>query len=110
MVDDSNRFDFVRFDKEYEVEFFRNLEFIIDYNQYKDLNDEQLNEEGERLAEKGNEIAEKWNAMPIKEKKQNINMLDEYSNIEYMLAVLTEIYALKHGKRSMPFPDFVEEV
>lgn len=110
MVDDSNRFDFVRFDKEYEVEFFRNLEFIIDYNQYKDLNDEQLNEEGERLAEKGNEIAEKWNAMPIKEKEQNINMLDEYSNIEYMLAVLTEIYALKHGKRSMPFPDFVEEV
>ena len=44
IVDDSNRFDFVSFDKEHEVKFFRELEFVIDYDQYKDLTDEQMEE------------------------------------------------------------------
>ena len=41
IVNDSNRFDFVRFDEENEVSFFRSLEFVIDYDKYKDLTDEQ---------------------------------------------------------------------
>lgn len=37
IVDDSNRFDFVRFDEEHEAKFFRELNFVIDYDQYKAL-------------------------------------------------------------------------
>ena len=69
IVNDSNRFDFVRFDEEHEVEFFRDLEFVIDYDKYKDLTDEQLENEGQKLAVKANEIAEKWNSMSEKERK-----------------------------------------
>lgn len=108
IVDDSNRFDFVRFDEEHEVKFFRELEFVIDYDQYKDLTDEQLEKECQKLATRANEIAEKWNAMPQEERKQNTNLLQEHENLGYMLNFLSEIYAVKHGKRSMPFPDFVK--
>lgn len=108
VVDDSNRFDFVRFDEEHEVKFFRELEFIIDYDQYRDLTDEQLEEEYQKIVTRANEIAEKWNAMTEEERDKNSNLLQEHENLEYMLNFLSEIYAVKHGKRSMPFPDFVK--
>ncbi len=107
IVDDSNRFDFVRFDEEYEVSFFRDLEFVIDYDKYKDLTDEQLEDEGKKLAVKANEIAEKWNNMSEEERKQNTNLLQEHENLGYMLDFLSEIYAIKHRKKKMPFPEFV---
>lgn len=108
IVNDSNRFDFVRFDEEHEVRFFRDLEFVIDYDKYKDLTDEQLEEEGQTLAVKANEIAEKWNNMSEEERKQNSNLLQEHENLGYMLNFLSEIYAVKHRKRTMPFPEFVQ--
>ena len=108
IVNDSNRFDFVSFDEAHEVKFFRELEFIIDYDQYKELTDEQLGEKGQKLVMKANEIAEKWNSMSSDEREQNSNLFQEHENIEYMLNFLSEIYAIKHGKRSMPFPDFVK--
>ena len=108
IVDDSNRFDFVRFDEKDEVKFFKKLDFIIDYEQYKDLRDEELEEEAKKLARKANEIAEKWNFMSQDERKRNSNLLQEHENLGYMLKFLSEIYAIKHGKRSMPFPDFVK--
>lgn len=108
IVNDSNRFDFVRFDEEHEVRFFRDLEFVIDYDKYKDLTDEQLEEEGQTLAVKANEIAEKWNNMSEEERKQNSNLLQEHENLGYMLNFLSKIYAVKHRKRTMPFPEFVQ--
>lgn len=108
IVTDANRFEFVKFDEEHEVKFFRDLEFVIDYDKYKDLTDEQLEEEGQKLAVKANEIAEKWNNMSEEERKQNSNLLQEHENLGYMLNFLSEIYALKHRKRTMPFPEFVQ--
>lgn len=108
IVNDSNRFDFVRFDEEHEVRFFRDLEFVIDFDKYKDLTDEQLEEEGQKLAIKANEIAEKWNNMSEEERKQNRNLLQEHENLGYMMSFLSEIYAVKHRKRKMPFPKFVQ--
>jgi hypothetical protein len=108
IVNGSNRFDFVSFDEAHEVKFFRELEFVIDYDQYKELTDEQLGEKGQKLVMKANEIAEKWNSMSSDEREQNSNLFQEHENIEYMLNFLSEIYAIKHGKRSMPFPDFVK--
>ena len=57
---------------------------------------------------KANEVAAKWNSMSSDERKQNSNLLQDHENIGYMLNFLFEIYAVKHGKRSMPFPTFVK--
>ena len=107
ITDASNRFDFAKFEDESEVKFFRELDFIIDYDQYKDLTDEQFMEEYQKLESKANEIDEKWNNMTEEEREENGSLYDEYCNIEYMLNFLSEIYAVKHGERQMPFPEFV---
>lgn len=59
IVNDSNRFNFVKFTEKHEVIFFKELDFIIDYDQYKNFTDEQLEEEGQKLVKKKNEIAKK---------------------------------------------------
>ena len=108
IIDDSNRFGFVRFDKEHEVKFFKALEFIIDFDKYKDLSDEQLEEETRKLVDQINEIAKKWNSMTKEERRQNVFLSFDYGNLRYMLQFLSEIYAIKHRKRKMPFPNFVK--
>ena len=108
IVDDSNRFEFVKFEGEDAVKYFKDLDFIIDFDQYKGFTDDQLEEEVQKLGAKANEIAEKWNSMTEKKRKENISLLEEYQKIEYMIQFLCEIYAVKHKKREMPFPEFVE--
>lgn len=70
IVDDTNRFDFVRFDDEEEVKFFKEVDFIIDYNEYKDMTDDQLENEWGKLVTKSNEIAKKWNEMSEDEREK----------------------------------------
>ena len=108
IVTDANRFEFVKFDEEHEVKFFRELEFIIDFDQYKGFTDEQLEAEAQKLGTKANEIAEKWNSMKPEEREKNAELYEEHRNLGYMINFLSEIYAVKHGKRKMPFPDFVK--
>ena len=108
IVDDSNRFDFVRFDNQHEVNFFKDLNFILDYNKYRDLSDEDFEKEGQKLVNKANEIAKKWNSMTEKERKKNYSILEEHKKISYMLRFMVEIDAVRHGRRLMPFPEFVK--
>lgn len=104
---DENRFNFVKFDDEHEIKFFKDLNFIIDYMQYKDLTDEQLEEEWSKIVDKLNSVAEEWNKMSIKEREKNLALHEEHGNLEYMLKFIHEIYDVKHHRRTMPFPDFV---
>lgn len=107
IVNDYNRFDFVRFDNKHEVKFFRDLDFILDYDKFKNLSDEEFVKEEEKLIDRANEIARKWNGMTKKERK-NSTLLEEYENISYMLKFMDEIDAVKHGRKTMPFPEFVK--
>lgn len=43
------------------------------------------------------------------EREKNGTLYEEHRNIGYMINFLSEIYAVKHGKRVMPFPDFVKK-
>ena len=108
IVNDLNRFNFVRFDEEHEVKFFKEIDFIIDFDKYKEFTDEQLEGEAQKLAAKSREIAEKWNSMTEEERKNNLSLYSENENIGYMINFLSEIYAVKHGHREMPFPKFVK--
>ncbi len=108
IVTDENRFEFVKFSNEKEVKYFKDLDFILDYREYKDLTDEQLDKKWRELADKLNGIAEKWNGMSIDERKKNAELYTEYQKIDYMLKFLKEVYDVKHGARVMPFPNFIK--
>ena len=37
IVDDNNRYEFIKFDTPEEIEYFRNIDWMIDYNEVKNL-------------------------------------------------------------------------
>ena len=39
---DNNRYEFVKFEDKNEIEFFKNLDWMVDYNSVKDLNEEDF--------------------------------------------------------------------
>ena len=59
IVNDKNRFNFLKFDKEDEVEFFKKLDFIIDYSEYRDLTDEGLEQAVKKFGTKANNIVDR---------------------------------------------------
>ncbi len=42
IINDSNRYDFVKFDEESEIEYFKDLDWMIDYNEVKDLSEDEI--------------------------------------------------------------------
>lgn len=110
MFDDiSNRADFVKFDEESEVKFFKELEFIINFDYYKNFTEEQLEKEYEEIAKKVNDIVIKLDNMTEEQRNNNrFALMQEYENLRYILLVLKGIYIVKQGKREMPFSYFVK--
>ncbi len=107
IVNNSNRFDFVKFDKEPEVAFFKTLNFIIDYNDYKDLTEEQFQERFKSVVCEYNSLAKKWNKMSETEREKNENLFVSTQKLEYTIKFIHELYALKHDKSYMTLPDFI---
>lgn len=107
IVDDLNRFNFVRFDEDSVVKFFKDLDFIIDYDEYKSLTDEQIEQRFKNFINEHNNYVKKWNEMSEMDREKNTDLFFSANNIEYVLNFIRKIYALKHNKTHMPFPDFV---
>jgi len=106
IIDDSNRFSFVSFEDPKDIEFFKGLDFIIDYNEYKHLGLEEISKKGEEVSTAIHGIVTKYNAMSDDEKKKNANMIDAYNNLEYKIAAIAELYHIKQSGLDLePFFD-----
>lgn len=107
-INDSNRFEFVRFEETAEIEYFKNLDWIIDYNLVKDLSEKELMVMGENISEQKNEIAHRYNAMSEEDKKINIQMFDECELLDFKMYSLRDIIWFRQGKIRFILPKGVE--
>lgn len=107
-VTDANRFDFIRFECEEEVDYFKKMDFIVDFNEYKNYTDKQMFEACNKFIKKANDLEKTWSNMSEAEKKQNKQMLQEYDHLEYILSWLFEICAIKLDKGRTNLPDFAK--
>ena len=107
IVDDSNRFNFIRLTDEDEIKFFKEADFIINYDDYKFLTDEQIKKRIEELQNKVQQTVKNYHRMLFEEREENNFLFSQYRNFKYMIKILLEILDMSHGTRSMPFPDFV---
>ena len=108
VVDDSNRYDFKEFNKPEDIEFFKNIDWMIDYNEVKDLSDEEHIALAQSIADEMNAIAEKFNSMSPKQKKKNINMISQLELLEFKFDSLRDVYWFKHDDLKMNLPEGVE--
>lgn len=71
IVTNDNENDFVSFDDKAAIDYFRKLDFILDYDDYKDLSIEKLDAKAEIILKKIKDIVNKYNSLSSKKIREN---------------------------------------
>lgn len=116
IIDDSNRYEFVRFTTPEVIDFFRNIHWIIDYNEIKDLSEKEILALGQSIAQEQNTIASRFNSMSSQEKQANSNLVSQCELFGYKIYALRDFLWFKQGHLQMKLPkgidmptDYVQE-
>lgn len=108
IVDDSNRFDFVKFEEPLEINFFKSMEWIIDYNKYMAFSDEELEKQFNEEVQAIDKIVYTYNAMSKEEKSKNQNLILDYDCRNYKIGFINEISLIKDGISEIKIPEILK--
>lgn len=109
IVNDSNRYDFIKFEEESEIEYFKGLDWIIDYNEVKDLSDEEIIELGQGIGKEREEIANTFNSMSKEEKRKSADMITKCYLLDFKFYSLRDILWFKQGHIKMKLPNELDK-
>lgn len=104
-----NRFDFVEFEEAHEIKFFKNLDFIIDYNEYKNLSLSELEAKAVEIGKKRLDIANAYNNMSDDDKLKNQKMVEDHENLDYIVKNILHLYRIKENNQSLNLPVIKDE-
>lgn len=107
ITNDNNRYDFIKFDEDSEIEFFKGLDWIIDYNEVKDLSEDEIIKISESIGKEHEEIATSFNSMSRKEQQQHNDLITKCDFLEFKFYSIIDFLWFKQGHISMELP--VEE-
>lgn len=102
---DGNKYDFIRFDEDREIEFFKGLDWLIDYNMVKDLDEDQITTMIQNVVFEKSYIAKKFKELSLEEKKMNSNMYRQYNFLLYKMYILDDILLFKQGQLPIKLPE-----
>lgn len=108
IIDDSNRYEFVEFTEPNEIEFFKGINWMIDYNEVKNLSEEETIELGQTIAQEKNKIAERFNSMKPEDREKNMNMVSQCELLDFKMYSLRDVLWFKQGHLAMELPDDIE--
>lgn len=97
--------EFVIFTEQFEIEYFENLDWIIDYREFKDFSDKELLEIESLLVNEQKAIAKNHNETPIYDNSIRERLLLKHKSYYYKIASLREIIKIKQGELPIPFPE-----
>lgn len=109
IINDKNRFEFIKFEEESEIEFFRSLDWIVDYDSVKDLDESQIIELGQTVAQQKNQIAKKYNAMSNNKRRENQSMVYECERLDFKMYSLRDILWFKQGRIHFDLPSISKD-
>ena len=122
IVDDENILKNIRnnyenyFRKEYfsnsltesEIEYFKDLDWMIDYNQVKDLSEDEMIKLAESIGEERDGIANSFNSMSEEERKKHTDMVTKCDLLEFKFYSLRDVLWFKQGHISMELPEGID--
>lgn len=109
VINDSNRFEFVEFNKPEEIEFFKSIDWMINYDDVKDLSIEDIISLGQSTTNKKNEIAKEFNEMTPEEKEENMYKVSHCELLEFKIYSLRDIVWIKQGRLKIKFPEEIDK-
>lgn len=94
-IDDKTRYEFIKFEEQSDIEFFKSLGWIIDYNEVKDLSESEMISLYKKIIEEKNAIARKYNLMSESNRINNMDYVRKYKLLDFKLYSLLYIINLK---------------
>lgn len=104
-IGDSNKYEFVKFETPEEIEFFKGIDWMIDYNEVKDLSEEETIVIGQSIAEEKNNIAQRFNSMTPEERENNMSMIFQCELLDFKMYSLRDVLWFKQGHIKMELPE-----
>jgi len=105
-ISDKDRYEFIKYEDEKDIEFLKNLDLIINYDEFKDLSEEEIINLGQSIAQEKNRIANKFNSMPEKFREENIDIVEEKCKLlGFKMYSLRDLLLFKKGMLKMNLPD-----
>ena len=107
IIDDSNRYEFVRFSDPEDIKYFETIDWILDYKDVKSLNEKELIELGCSFSDQLNELARIINNSS-KSPEAAKRLYDQYQRLQYKMYSLRDFIWYKKGMLDMTFPEGLE--
>ena len=108
IINDSNRYDFVKFNKQSEIEYFKGLDWMISYNEVKDLSEHEIVKLAISIVKEQEQIANTFNSMTEEERKNNTNLVTKCDLLEFKFYSLRDVLWFKQGHISMKLPEGID--
>lgn len=108
IINDNNRYEFLKFEDECEIQFFKSLDWIVDYDSVKDLGESQIIELAEGIAYQQNDIVSIYNNMTIDEQRKNQHMFYECEKLDFKIYSLRDFLWFKQGHIKYCLPKGIE--
>lgn len=109
ICDGSNQYEFKMFEGKDSVEFFKKLDYIVDYDELKNLSDDEIMSYGEKVCEERNSKAHKYNNLPQRENDEVFRKLHtEIILLEHKLSSVRDMLWFKEGHIKMTLPEGIE--
>ena len=104
IINDKNKNEFIEYNNPNAIAFFKDIEYILDYDEVKYLDEEELIKLYNNYVNKKNNIAKEYNNMSREEKLENKNLLDESKEIDHMLLSIKDYLLYKKGELILRLP------
>ena len=108
IINDSNRYDFIKFNQQSEIEYFKGLDWMINYNEVKDLSEHEIVKLAKSIVKDQEQIANTFNSMTEEERKNHTDMITKCDLLEFKFYSLRDILWFKQGHISMKLPEGVD--
>lgn len=105
ICNDKNKYDFIEFETKEEIDYFKKLDFIIDYKDYKKISYDKMNKYIEDIGNELYILSDKFH--DLKKEEQN-KKYDRYNALfekkYYKMESIRELYRIKNGELLVDIP------
>ena len=105
VIDENNKYEFIKFTNHNDIKYFKNFSWIIDYNDIKHLNENDIINMCQEIASQINNIADKYNKMSDIEKDKNEDMVQKCELLDYKMHSLRDALWFKQGHINLTLPE-----
>ena len=105
IIDDRNRYNFVCFTEAEDIEYFKQLDWMIDYGKVKNMSEEELENLLSIMLDKLDFLDKAEQSIPVNQSQKRHELLQAFSLLVFKFCSLRDILWYKQGHISLNLPE-----